>query len=192
MYYYNICTKKVKQKEPIQEPLNKPVDQMENLEINIPPKDIKNRSLKGNKNYRKLRKDAKNKHLYEEVVKQLRKEVYNNENYPVDKHQFDHEIVIDAMQIVERVFNEPKLGDIKLKCVCEILKPYFLDNVPLIEKFVQLNFDKIIKSNVVRRYGIKIYDLCVNFFWVHQRRSNNINTQRIKRIDYIVDIKINL
>jgi hypothetical protein len=68
------------------------------------------------------------------------------------------------MQIVERVFNEPKLGDIKLKCVCEILKPYFLDNVPLIEKFVQLNFDKIIKSNVVRRYGIKIYDLCVNFF----------------------------
>jgi hypothetical protein len=158
---------KVKQKEPVQEPVNIPVETVEPLEmveLNIPPKDIKNRSLKGNKNYRKLRKDAKNKHLYQEVVKQLKKEVYNNENYPVDKHQFDHEIVIDAMQIVERVFNEPKLGDIKLKCVCEILKPYFLDNVPLIEKFVQLNFDKIIKSNVVRRYGIKIYDLCVNFF----------------------------
>jgi hypothetical protein len=149
--------------EPIKEPVKEP-ETLQTVELGIPPKDIKNRSLKGNKNYRKLRKEAKNKHLYQEVVKQLKKEVYNNENYPVDKHQFDHEIVIDAMQIVERVFNEPKLGDIKLKCVCEILKPYFLDNVPLIEKFVQLNFDKIIKSNVVRRYGIKIYDLCVNFF----------------------------
>ena len=41
---------------------------------------------------------------------------------------------------------------------------YFLNNISLIERFVELNFDKIIKSNVVRRYGIKIYDLCVNFF----------------------------
>jgi hypothetical protein len=136
----------------------------DDIPAGIPPKDIKNRSLKGNKNYRKLRKDAKNKHLYAEVVKQLKSEVYNNANYPIDSHQFDHDLVIDAMQIVERVFNEPKLGDIKLKCVCEILKPYFMDNVDLIKKFVELNFDKIIKSNVVRRYGIKIYDLCVKFF----------------------------
>jgi hypothetical protein len=74
----------VKQKEPIKKPIDEPVEPLEMVELNIPPKDIKNRSLKGNKNYRKLRKDAKNKHLYEEVVKQLRKEVYNNENYPVD------------------------------------------------------------------------------------------------------------
>jgi hypothetical protein len=105
---------------------------LEIVELNIPPKDIKNRSLKGNKNYRKLRKDAKNKHLYQEVVKQLKKEVYNNENYPVDKHQFDHEIVIDAMQIVERVFNEPKLGDIKLKCVCEIIVLLLLSGLIII------------------------------------------------------------
>jgi len=156
-----------KLKERVKEPINEPIEHVEPLkkvELGIPPKKIKNRSLKGNKNYRKLRKDAKNMHLYDEVVKQLQNEVYNNVNYPLGDHQFDHELVIDAMQIVERVFNEPKLGKIKLKCVCEIMKPYFLNNISLIERFVELNFDKIIKSNVVRRYGIKIYDLCINFF----------------------------
>lgn len=139
-------------------------EQHEELSISVPPKNIKNRSIKGNKNYRKLRKDAKNSQLFNEVVKQLKEEVYNEKNYPIEVYQFDHEIVIDVMQIVERIFNEPKIGDIKLKCVCEILKPYFLNNTNLIIKFVELNFDKIIKSNIVRRYGIKLFDLTCNFF----------------------------
>lgn len=150
------------------------VEQSNDSNIIIPPKNIKNRSLKGNKNYRKLRKDAKHQHLFSEVVKQLKEEVYNETNYPIEEYQFDHEIVIDVMQIVERIFNEPKLGEIKLKCVCEILKPYFLGNVKLIEKFVELNFYKIIKSNIVRRYGIKLFDLGCNFFLgMSEMKSSN-------------------
>ncbi len=141
------------------------VEQSNDSNIIIPPKNIKNRSLKGNKNYRKLRKDAKHKHLFNEVVKQLKEEVYNETNYPIEEYQFDHEIVIDVMQIVERIFNEPKLGEIKLKCVCEILKPYFMNNINLIEKFIELNFHKIIKSNIVRRYGIRLFDIACNFFF---------------------------
>jgi hypothetical protein len=132
--------------------------------VSIPPKCVKNRSLKNNKNYRNLRKTAKNTQLLNEVVKQLKQEVYNDVNYPIDQYKFDHEIVIDVMQIVERIFNEPKLGEIKLQCVCEILKPYFLDNIDLIKKFVELNFHKIIKSNIIRRYGIKLFDIGCNFF----------------------------
>jgi hypothetical protein len=53
------------------------------------------------------------------------------------------EINKNKMQIVERILNEPKLGEIKLQCVCEILKPYFLYNVDLIKRFADLNFSKI-------------------------------------------------
>jgi hypothetical protein len=151
--------------QPIPKPiLNAIDDTKQDSIVCIPPKNIKNRSLKGNKNYRKLRKDAKNTQLLNEVIKQLKLEVYNDVNYPIDDYKFDHEIVIDVMQIVERIFNEPKLGESKLKCVCEILKPYFLDNEDLIKKFGELNFHKIIKSNVVRRYGIKLFDMGCNFF----------------------------
>ena len=44
------------------------------------------------------------------------------------------------------------------------IKTILLGNVKLIEKFVELNFCKIIKSNIVRRYGIKLFDLGCNFF----------------------------
>lgn len=146
-------------------PVNKPVvEDTKNDIVSIPPKNIKNRSLKGNKNYRMLRKKAKNNQLLNEVVKQLQTEVYNEVNYPVNEYRFDPDIVTDVMQIVERIFNESKQGDVKLQCVCEILKPYFLDNVDLIKRFVELNFSKIVKSNVVRRYGIKLFDLGCNFF----------------------------
>lgn len=153
--------------KPINKPIvvDKPVVVEKNIDVVcVPPKNIKNRSLKGNKNYRLLRKTAKNTQLLNEVVKQLQLEVYNDLNYPVNEYRFDPDIVIDVMQIVERIFNEPKLGEIKLQCVCEILKPYFLDNVELIKRFVELNFHKIIKSNVVRRYAIKIFDIGCNFF----------------------------
>lgn len=132
--------------------------------VTIPPKYIKNRSLKSNKNYRQLRKDAKNLNLFNDVVLQLQKEVYNDNIYPIKDYQFDSDIVVDVMQIVERVFNEPKQGELKLKCVCEVLKPYFLGNIELINKFVDLNFHRVIKSNIVRRYGIKLFDLACNFF----------------------------
>lgn len=153
--------------KPFSQPVNEPekdskLDTPE--KVLIPPKNIKNRSLKGNKNYRKLRKDAKYEHLFNEVVKQLKSEVYNDTNYPIDQYKYDHELVIDVMQLVERIFNEPKLGKIKLKSVCEILKPYFADDVNLIKKFVELNFHKIAKSNFVRRYGIKLFDIVCNFF----------------------------
>jgi hypothetical protein len=147
--------------KPIQQPTPK---QKEEIVVSVPPKNIQNRSLKGNKNYRKLRKDAKNTQLLNEVIKQLKNDVYNEINYPIEEYKFDPDIVIDVMQIAERIFNEPKLGTIKLQCVCEILKPYFLDNTDLIKRFVELNFNKIVKSNIVRRYSIKLFDIGCNFF----------------------------
>jgi hypothetical protein len=79
-------------------PIIKPVvEDIKNNIISIPPKNIKNRSLKGNKNYRLLRKTAKNTQLLNEVIKQFQSEVYNDLNYPVNDYRFDPDIVVDVM-----------------------------------------------------------------------------------------------
>jgi hypothetical protein len=136
----------------------------EEVEIHVPPKKIHNRDLKVLKGFRLLRKSAKHQNLKNSVVSQLKKEVYNDHNYPVDDYKYDRDLVLDCMQLVENIFLESKSGEAKMECVCEVLKPYFVDDAELVKRFIEVQFPKLAQANTVRRVGLKIFDFVLSFF----------------------------
>jgi len=111
-----------------------------------------------------MRKDAKHQNLKNSVVSQLKKEVYNDHNYPVDEYKYDRDLVLDCMQLVENIFLESKSGEAKLEVVCEVLKPYFVDDVELVKKFIEVQFIRLSQANTIRKVGLKIFDFVLSFF----------------------------
>ena len=133
-------------------------------EVHVPPKRIHNRDLKQLKGFRELRKNAKHQNLKSSVIAQLKKEVYNETNYPVDEYKYDRDLVLDCMTLVENIFLESKSGEAKMECVCDVLKPYFVDDAELVKRFIEVQFPKLAQANTVRRVGLKIFDFVLSFF----------------------------
>ena len=82
----------------------------------------------------------------------------------VDEYKYDRDLVLDCMQLVENIFLESKSGEAKLEVVCEVLKPYFVDDVELVKKFIEVQFIRLSQANTIRKVGLKIFDFVLSFF----------------------------
>ena len=81
----------------------------------------------------------------------------------IDKQEFkkyDQDLVKFVCEAIEHIFCKRKCGELKKAIAIEILRPYFDDNEPLIEKFIELMMEKIVHSTMWTRNKNRVY----NFF----------------------------
>lgn len=102
-------------------------------------------SIKGFTEKRKKLKMLKmKKHVMEELKSSI--DIFD----PNELH-LNHSLVLFVAQIAEDFFNKPAQGEIKRDVVIDICKPFFDDNQELVEMVLDLVFDKIKKTTLIRR-----------------------------------------
>ena len=140
---------------PITEPNNlimkieeivKPVDPFETDNIKeIPKTNLKMTSIKG---FTEKKKKLKMIKMKNHVMTELKNSI---DIFDKDELHLNHSLVLFVAQIVEDFFNKPLQGDLKREVVVEVCKPFFDDKDDLVDMVLELVFDKIKKTTLLRR-----------------------------------------
>ena len=128
------------------EEIVKPSDTSENDNIkDVPKTNLKMTSIKGFTEKKKKLKIIKMKnHLINELKNSI-------DIFDKDELYLNHSLVLFVAQIVEDFFNKKEQGDIKRDVVLEVCKPFFDGKEDLVDMVLELVFDKIEKTTLLRR-----------------------------------------
>ena len=142
------------------------VEELEQKQKQIPPSNIYGHSLKGIKSYKKIRRGYKlsnQKQVFVSDLKLILKE------FPVEKHQYDDELLIEILNIAEAYFvygDKTDREEIKSSSVKELMLDYFKGDEELLCKTVTHIWHKVKKSTLPRRLWTRLK----NFFFIKAQR----------------------
>ena len=127
--------------------------------LSIPAKNIlNNTNVKNLKNFRVIRKNAKQQILKKEFIIQVSSvlTLFNKTD-----NEYETEIVTFCVQVAEDFFiSHSGMGEIKQDAVVQVCKQYFNDDEKLVKTIIALVMPSITKSNIVRRNRQRI----ISFF----------------------------
>ena len=132
----------------------------------IPPKQVYNHDLKKIKSYRKLRRSHKLNNAKSVFITDMRCIL---ECFKVEDHKLDCELLVEVLNIAESYFIYGKKIDrdeSKQEAVKKLMLPYFLDDELVLEKTITNVWNKVKKSNTLKRCLRRF----INFFCL--KRSN--------------------
>jgi len=136
------------------EEIVKPSDSSENDNIkDVPKTNLKMTSIKGFTEKKKKLKIIKMKNNLMNELKSSIDIFDKNELY------LNHSLVLFVAQIVEDFFNKKEQGDIKRDVVLEVCKPFFDGKEDLVDMVLELIFDKIKKTTLLRRNKKRIKNI---------------------------------
>ena len=114
----------------------------------------------------KAKRDIKNKKKFDDFEKKMNALLSSIDKQELKK--YDEKLVLFVIETIEHIFIQKKCGELKKMIAVIILKPYFDDNEPLIEKFIELTLEKIVKStmwtrnkNRVCNFFLRLYRMAV-------------------------------
>jgi len=111
----------------------------------IPKTNLKMTSIKGFTEKKKKLKIIKMKnHVMSELKNSI--DIFDKEEL-----HLNHSLVLFVSQIVEDFFNKKGQGDIKREVVVEVCKPFFDDKEDLVDMVLELVFEKVKKTTLLRR-----------------------------------------
>lgn len=131
----------------VMEPPFKPV-------IKLPPIDFT--ALKGFKEKEKTYKSETKRKM---IVENIRNVLSIYEEHEI---KYNAGVVLFVCQCVEDLIHKPKMGKQKAEIVKEICAEFFDGKPELIDMVIELQFDKIVKTNFYRRHSVKIQTLTYN------------------------------
>jgi len=150
---------------PVDTPHNVHLGVEEPEQKQIPPSNIYGHSLKGIKSYKKIRRGYKlsnQKQVFVSDLKLILKE------FPVDRHQYDDELLIEILNIAEAYFvygDKTDREEIKNSSVKELMIDYFKGDEELLCKTVSHIWHKVKKSTLPRRLWTRLK----NFFFIKRQ-----------------------
>lgn len=86
--------------------------------------------------------------------------------------KYSHELILFVMNEVERFILKSKSGQSKKQLTIECCKPYFDNNIEILEVIIELIFPKLKQVKFLKRQGLKI----VRFFSIECEIDNQTNS----------------
>lgn len=118
-------------------------------QIKLDPPDINFKNLKGYKNKEKEYKlNMKKKLIIEHINNALN--IYTDE-----EKKYNTDVVLFVCQCVEDLITKPKSGALKAEVVTKVCAKYFDEKDDLVTVIINLMFEKIIKTSLIRRNKLK-------------------------------------
>jgi hypothetical protein len=118
------------------------------VKVNLPP--INFRELNGYADKeKKYKAELKTQLIVEHISQALRM-------YTEQETKYNTEIVLFVCQAVEDLISASKAGALKKDMVVRICAPYFDGKAELVDMVIKLVFDRVIKTNMVRRNRMKL------------------------------------
>jgi hypothetical protein len=122
-------------------------------QITLDPPDINYKNLKGYKNKEKAYKlNIKKEQIIEHINTALN--IYSD-----DEKKYNTDIVLFVCQCVEDLITSAKSGSLKSEVVMKVCSKYFDGKEDLVMVIINLTFEKIIKTSLVRRNKLKLQRL---------------------------------
>ena len=122
-------------------------------QITLDPPDINYKNLKGYKNKEKAYKlNIKKEQIIDHINTALN--IYSD-----DEKKYNTDIVLFVCQCVEDLITSAKSGPLKSEVVMKVCSIYFDGKEDLVMVIINLMFEKIIKTSLVRRNKLKIQRL---------------------------------
>ena len=122
-------------------------------QITLDPPDINYKNLKGYKNKEKAYKlNIKKEQIIDHINTALN--IYSD-----DEKKYNTDIVLFVCQCVEDLITSAKSGPLKSEVVMKVCSKYFDGKEDLVMVIINLMFEKIIKTSLVRRNKLKIQRL---------------------------------
>ena len=122
-------------------------------QIVLEPPDINFKNLKGYKNKEKAYKlNLKKQAIIDHINNALN--IYTDE-----EKKYNTDIVIFVCQCVEDLITTSKSGKLKSEVVMKVCSKYFDDKEDLVMVIINLMYEKIIKTSLVRRNKLKLQRL---------------------------------
>jgi len=119
-------------------------------QISLEPLDINFKNLKGYKNKEKEYKlNLKKQAIIDHINTTLN--IYTDE-----EKKYNTDIVIFVCQCVEDLITTAKSGKLKSEVVRKVCSKYFDDKEDLVMVIINLMYDKIVKTSLVRRNKLKL------------------------------------
>lgn len=138
-----------------------------------------NLNLSSVKGYKEKKKLIKYQKLKVEAITELRNalKIFNKEEL-----KLNHSVVLFCCQIVEDLFTSKGKGAIKKEVVVEVCKDFFDGNANVVEMVVDLVFDKITKTTMLRRNKNKLKS--IGFFLLEKITPNlqTLSTSKLKAL----------
>jgi len=122
-------------------------------QITLDPPEINYKNLKGYKNKEKAYKLNMKKQLIIEHINHALN-IYTDE-----EKKYNTDIVLFVCQCVEDLISSSKSGPLKSEVVMKVCSKYFDDKEDLVMVIINLMFEKIIKTSLVRRNKLKLQRL---------------------------------
>jgi hypothetical protein len=122
-------------------------------QITLDPPEINYKNLKGYKNKEKAYKLNMKKELIIEHINHALN-IYTDE-----EKKYNTDIVIFVCQCVEDLITSSKSGALKSEVVMKVCSKYFDDKEDLVMVIINLMYEKIIKTSLVRRNKLKLQRL---------------------------------
>jgi hypothetical protein len=96
--------------------------------------------------------------------------------------KLNHSVVLFCCQIVEDLFTSKEKGVIKKEVVVEVCKDFFDGNTSVVEMVVDLVFEKITKTTMLRRNKNKLKS--IGFFLLEKITPNlqTLSTSKLKAL----------
>jgi hypothetical protein len=122
-------------------------------QITLDPPDINYKNLKGYKNKEKAYKlNIKKEQIIDHINTALN--IYSD-----DEKKYNTDIVLFVCQCVEDLITSAKSGPLKSEVVMKVCSKYFDGKEDLVMVIINLTFEKIIKTSLVRRNKLKLQRL---------------------------------